>query len=267
MDANGETAVAVAVGKVRATRLASPGYIEREMQTHVVHGAVGGSRISLSVGSEAASSSPLLPHAHIHGQTERGSGEWRRALPLTDPATHGGREERRGGGTPFLAPSLSFFLLARDCRGAPRTSCSLGRLSTSHLAINAHKQIADNGHARSSTVFSQAATGSPTEPGCGTLAFDHAGRRVARNFHDNVAREASYVRAVYRKYDDCHGGHGGSGGPSRPLLLPLPLPLPRPPRRNLRARGRPSHHASSSPRPRPPAIATPSQRRLALMNR
>lgn len=75
-----------------------------------MHGAVGGSRISFSVlGSEAASSSPLLPHAHMY----RRNGGDARSSRHTDERGSGAeaREGRRGNlRAGQLSLSLSIYL-------------------------------------------------------------------------------------------------------------------------------------------------------------
>jgi len=53
------------VTRIRLVNRGSRGYRRVGFTTHVVRGAVGGSRISFSVGSEAASSSPPLPYTRI----------------------------------------------------------------------------------------------------------------------------------------------------------------------------------------------------------
>lgn len=157
----------------------------------MVHGAVGGSRISLLRrlrGRLLLASSATNTHAR--------TGERRAARPETGNARgEAGRAVGRGTGESRTGR------LSR--RAAPR---SYGRrLPTSHLATGTHKQISDNGHAPWPTVFSTAATASPTRPGRGTAAFDRDRRQATRDFHGNVAGGA-YVLAVNRKYDDCHGG-------------------------------------------------------------
>ncbi|TGZ57416.1 hypothetical protein DBV15_05785, partial [Temnothorax longispinosus] len=127
-----------------------------------------------------------------HAEGRDAGGRWRDGRRHRSPG---------GGGDPHRARAA--------CRATPRLGSCPPPLLTSHLATGAHKQIPNNGYASSvpsSPTLPTAATGSPTRPGRGTVALGRDGCQVAREFHGKRRRRGLRVLAVYRKYDNCHGG-------------------------------------------------------------
>lgn len=105
------------------------------------------------------------------------------------------RERSEGGLTWCMVPSAvlaSRFVGPRPSRTRGDTRPDAGgdafrRLSTSHRATDAHKQIPDNGHAPStsaSTIYSEQ---SPRNLGNGTANFYPNGWRTLQEFQKNVA--------------------------------------------------------------------------------